>query len=109
MKWLLSGANEIIAYADEFDNDEFDGTDRVVFRITDAGGGNFLFDLEDQLDHPAGSGDSGVTANLTLDLSPAFAAKDFDGDQVPLQSVACGFWSRMTFRSSLRGPCHSPW
>jgi T1SS-143 domain-containing protein len=59
------------------------GTDRLVFRLTDNGNGTFSFDLKDQLDHPAGSGDN---ANLTLNLTGAFIATDFDGDAVALNA-----------------------
>ena len=51
---LLDGAgSDIVGFVDlggtvgQFDA----GTDREVFRLSPAGGGNFLFDLKDQLDH----------------------------------------------------------
>ena len=59
---------------------------RVVFTLTDNGNGTFTFDLDDQIDHlPLDSG-GGDLETLALDLTPAFAAKDFDGDAVALQA-----------------------
>src|SRR5262249_40406580 len=59
------------------------GTDRLVFRLTDNGDGTFTFDLKDQLDHAQASGDNSV---LTLNLTGAFTATDFDGDAVTLNA-----------------------
>jgi T1SS-143 domain-containing protein len=59
------------------------GTDRLVFRLTDNGDGTFTFDLKDQIDHAAASGDDSV---LTLNLTGAFTATDFDGDSVTLNA-----------------------
>jgi T1SS-143 domain-containing protein len=59
------------------------GTDRLVFRLTDNGDGTFTFDLKDQVDHAAGSGDNSI---LTLNLTSAFTATDFDGDAVALNA-----------------------
>src|SRR6185503_18493653 len=58
-------------------------TDRLVFRLTDNGDGTFTFDLKDQIDHAAASGDDSV---LTLNLTGAFTATDFDGDSVTLNA-----------------------
>ena len=59
------------------------GIDREVFRVTDNGNGTFTFDLKDQIDHAAAAGDNGI---LTLDLTSAFSATDFDGDAVTLNA-----------------------
>ena len=59
------------------------GVDREVFRLTDNGNGTFTFDLKDQLDHGPAAGDSGI---LTLDLTGAFTATDYDGDPVTLNA-----------------------
>ncbi len=64
---------------------QFDAAfDREIFRITDLGNGNFQFDLKDQLDHNIIGGTLGEGGIVTLDLTPAFAATDFDGDPVSL-------------------------
>ena len=58
---LLDGAgSDIVGFVDLGGTvGQFDlGTDREVFRLSPAGGGNFLFDLKDQLDHlPLAAGD----------------------------------------------------
>ena len=59
------------------------GIDREVFRVTDNGNGTFTFDLKDQLDHTPAAGDNGI---LTLDLTGAFTATDYDGDPVTLNA-----------------------
>ena len=59
------------------------GVDREVFRVTDNGNGTFTFDLKDQLDHTPAAGDNGI---LTLDLTGAFTATDYDGDPVTLNA-----------------------
>jgi T1SS-143 domain-containing protein len=59
------------------------GTDRLVFRLSDNGDGTFTFDLKDQIDHAAASGDE---ATLILNLTGAFTATDFDGDAVTLNA-----------------------
>ena len=72
------------------------GIDREVFRVTDNGNGTFTFDLKDQLDHAAAAGDNGI---LTLDLTSAFSATDYDGDAVTLERrLRSRSWSRTTFR-----------
>ena len=61
---LLDGAgSDIVGFVDLGGTiGQFDlGTDREVFRLSPAGGGDFLFDLKDQLDHSpldAGGGTS---------------------------------------------------
>ena len=66
---------------------------RVVIAISQTAGANtpndptddtFLVDLRDQIDHSNGAGDD---ATKTLDLTPAFAAKDFDGDALDLNGA----------------------
>ncbi len=57
------------------------GVDREVFRVIDNGNGTFTFDLKDQIDHTPAAGDNGI---LTLDLTGAFTATDYDGDPVTL-------------------------
>ena len=86
---LLDGAgSDIVGFVDLGGTvGQFDlGTDREVFRLSPAGG-DFLFDLKDQLDHsPLAPGADLET--LTLDLTGAFTATDFDGDVVPLAADA---------------------
>jgi hypothetical protein len=66
---------------------------RVVFTVTQSAGTGtpndptddaWTIDLRDQLDHPNASGDNGIE---TIDLTPAFTAKDFDGDPVDLNGA----------------------
>ncbi len=58
--------------------------DRVVFTVKQpVAGGDIVFDLLDGLDHAAGADDKAL---ITLDLTPAFVGKDFDGDQVTLET-----------------------
>src|SRR5262249_34962265 len=53
--------------------------------LTALGGGNFRFDLLDQLDHNIfGAVGTGDTRTLTIDLSETIVATDFDGDVVNL-------------------------
>jgi T1SS-143 domain-containing protein len=60
------------------------GIDREVFRIIENGDGSFTFDLKDKLDHlPLDEGD-GDLETLILDLTKAFRATDFDGDEATL-------------------------
>ncbi|MER8576803.1 DUF5801 domain-containing protein [Mesorhizobium sp. M1338] len=57
-----------------------DGTgDRIVFTLALAATGGYTFDLQDQIDHAAASGDAGT---LALDLSSMLVATDADGDTV---------------------------
>jgi hypothetical protein len=66
---------------------------RVVFTIihnTNATPNNvtddsFAIDLRDQIDHPSASGDAGIE---TVNLTPAFVARDYDGDAVDLDGAA---------------------
>ena len=53
--------------------------ERVVFTLVLEEDGDYTFDLQDQLDHPDGSGDAAL---LALDLSSVIVATDFDGDSV---------------------------
>ncbi len=76
----------IVGFVDEQrSNFTYEAGDRVVFRLTALPGGNFRFDLLDQLDHnifnTSGTGDA---RTLTIDLSEAIVATDFDGDVVNL-------------------------
>ena len=57
---------------------------RIVFTLTDVGGGDFTFDLDDQVDHlplDVGGGDLEI---LTLDLTVAFSATASGGGGVTL-------------------------
>src|SRR5262249_22465578 len=63
--------------------------DRVVFTLTVNANGSWSFDLEDQLDHVAGSGDAGFQLRTSLgdlvgisaiDFSSIITATDKDGD-----------------------------
>ena len=64
---------------------------RTVFTLTVNGDGSWSFDLDDQLDHVAGSGDAGFLLRTSLndavgissiDFSSVITATDFDHDQV---------------------------
>lgn len=56
---------------------------RTVFSLVDNGNGTFTFTLVDQVDHSGAENDEEL---LTIDLTPAFAAKDFDGDALDLSA-----------------------
>ena len=89
---VLLGAGpggSVVGYVDNDNDFSFTSGDREVFRITDNGGGTFTFDLRDHLDHnrPGATG-TGDAKTLTLDLTNAFGAKDFDGDIAPLGNHA---------------------
>jgi T1SS-143 domain-containing protein len=82
--WSLD-ANNVIGFADTDGSNTFNAGDREVFRLTDNGDGSFTFDLKDQVDHDnADTVGSGDTATLDIDLTSAFKAEDFDGDEVAL-------------------------
>ena len=86
---LLDGAGaDIVGFVDLGGTvGQFDlGTDREVFRLSPSGS-DFLFDLKDQLDHSPGAPGTDLET-LTLDLTGAFTATDFDGDVVPLAADA---------------------
>ncbi|WP_292005005.1 DUF5801 repeats-in-toxin domain-containing protein [Chlorobium sp.] len=53
---------------------------REVFTLDIYRDGNWAFHLNDQLDHPDGSGDNAL---LTIDFTGIIEASDFDGDTVP--------------------------
>ncbi|MER8467589.1 hypothetical protein, partial [Mesorhizobium sp. M1396] len=55
------------------------GDQRIVFTLALAATGGYTFDLQDQIDHAAASGDAGT---LALDLSSMLVATDADGDTV---------------------------
>ena len=81
-----SATQTIVGFVDEnVSNGTYEAGDHVVFRLTALPGGNFRFDLLDQLDHnifnTSGTGDA---PTLTIDLSGAIVATDFDGDVVNL-------------------------
>ena len=81
-----SATQTIVGFVDEnVSNGTYEAGDHVVFRLTALPGGNFRFDLLDQLDHnifnTSGTGDA---RTLTIDLSGAIVATDFDGDVVNL-------------------------
>ena len=66
-------------------------TDRMVFTLTVNADGSWSFDLDDQLDHVAGSGDAGFQLRTSLndavgipsiDFSSILTATDKDGDTV---------------------------
>ena len=81
-----SATQTIVGFVDEnISNGTYEAGDHVVFRLTALPGGDFRFDLLDQLDHnifnTSGTGDA---RTLTIDLSGAIVATDFDGDVVNL-------------------------
>ena len=64
---------------------------RTVFTLTVNSDGSWSFDLDDQLDHTAASGDAGLnlrtnaagsTSTPSIDFSSLIVATDFDGDKV---------------------------
>ncbi len=59
------------------------GPEGTVFTLKVETDGSYTFTLEDQLDHPDGSGDD---AELSIDLSSAVVATDNDGDSVTVDS-----------------------
>ncbi|TIO79210.1 MAG: hypothetical protein E5X74_09395 [Mesorhizobium sp.] len=59
--------------------DDGGANERIVFTLSLAANGDYTFDLQDQIDHPAGSGDA---ATLAIDLSSLLVATDADGDTV---------------------------
>ncbi|MEC9487637.1 MAG: Ig-like domain-containing protein [Prosthecochloris sp.] len=92
----VGGEQVLIATADAGGTDE-----RVVFRVVlDESSGNWTFDLEDQLDHVTGSGDSGTALQTTdpgtgdigsvsnLNLTGLVEVTDADGDTVNLGELA---------------------
>ena len=81
VKWAVVDATHVIGFADTNNDGIKQAGEREVFRLTDNGNGTFTFDLKDQLDHAAASGDSGI---LTLDITEAFSVTDFDGDEITL-------------------------
>ncbi|TPM43015.1 type I secretion C-terminal target domain-containing protein, partial [Mesorhizobium sp. B2-3-2] len=84
-------AGSVVGYVDGGTHDSVytAGVDRVVFTLTDNGGGSFKFDLKDHLDHNIfGASGAGDDKTLTLDLTDAFSARDFDGDVAPLGNHA---------------------
>ena len=84
VKYVAGPGGSVIGYADTDNDDNFDGSEREVFRITDLGGGNFQFDLKDKIDHPPVNAGGGDLETLTIDLTPVFSAEDFDHDKVTL-------------------------
>ena len=87
----------LTGYVDNSD-DGYDGKpsdeseDRVVFTLeVEASSGDWSFELNDQLDHEAGSGDSGVTlvnGNGALDFTGLIEVTDHDADTVNLGDLA---------------------
>ncbi|HKS19362.1 MAG TPA: DUF5801 repeats-in-toxin domain-containing protein, partial [Bradyrhizobium sp.] len=82
-------SGSVVGYVDNDSNGTFTSGDREVFRIIDNHDGTFTFDLKDHLDHNIlGTSGAGDAKTLTLDLTNAFGAKDFDGDIAPLGTHA---------------------
>src|SRR6185312_11888926 len=88
--YSVSGGT-LTAFVDGNANGTFEATDRTVFTLTVNGNGSWSFDLEDQLDHVAGSGDAGFLLRTSLndavgvssiDFSSVITATDKDGDTV---------------------------
>ena len=86
--YSVSGGT-LTAFVDGNANGTFEGTDRTVFTLTVNGDGSWSFDLKDQLDHVAGSGDAGYLLRTSLndavgvtsiDFSWILTATDKDGD-----------------------------
>src|SRR5262249_7167056 len=75
----------LTAFVDDGDKSFDASKDRVVFTLTLAANGDYTFDLNDQLDHKAGSGDS---ATLPIDLSSVIVGTDADGDSVTPRAEA---------------------
>ena len=90
--YSVNGAGDTLtAFVDGNANGTFEATDRVVFTLTVNANGSWSFDLEDQLDHVAGSGDAGFQLRTSLsdavgipsiDFASILKATDFDGDTV---------------------------
>ncbi|MER9333921.1 hypothetical protein NKJ06_07910 [Mesorhizobium sp. M0293] len=59
--------------------DDGGADERIVFTLALAATGGYTFDLQDQIDHAAASGDDAL---LALDLSSVLVATDADGDAV---------------------------
>ena len=88
--YSVSG-DTLTAYVEQVGGAGFQAGDRVVFTLTVNPDGSWSFDLDDQLDHVAGSGDAGfqlrtspgdVVGIPSIDFSSILTATDFDGDTV---------------------------
>ncbi|QUS39179.1 VWA domain-containing protein [Tardiphaga alba] len=84
VKYAVSG-NDVVGFADANGNGQLDVGEKNVFRLSQSANGDIKFDLQDQIDHPYGSGDGGI---LELNLSAAVVITDYDGDKVPVASGA---------------------
>ncbi|NTV60700.1 MAG: VWA domain-containing protein, partial [Chlorobiaceae bacterium] len=82
VRYTVDGSGLVMTgYADVDGNGLYAaGTDRIVFTmtITDSSTGAYTFELNDQVDHLTASGEAGI---LSMNLSPALVATDYDGDQ----------------------------
>jgi T1SS-143 domain-containing protein len=77
--------SDVVGFVNVGGSGGFDfGVDREVFRLTDNGDGSFTFDLKDQVDHLPLNVAGGDEEILTIDLTGAFDATDFDADPVTL-------------------------
>ena len=77
------------------------GAGNTVFTFTLNGGtGAWIFNLEDQLDHPTLDGLPGDNTEneLTINLGSLIQATDTDGDTVSASAPACWCWSTTTRR-----------
>ena len=84
------------------------GAGNTVFTFSLNGEGAWVFDLEDQLDHPPLDGLPGDNTEneLTILLGSLIQATDFDGDTVTARAARCRSWSTTTRRSGA-GPISS--
>jgi T1SS-143 domain-containing protein len=86
VKYSAIGGGNVIGFADS-DNDGIkDAGEREVFRITNNGDGTFTFDLKDKIDHAPLDVGGGDNETLSLDLTTAFQAEDYDHDKVALNN-----------------------
>jgi large repetitive protein len=87
VRYTVDGSGLVMTgYADVDGNGLYAaGTDRIVFTmtITNASTGAYTFELNDQVDHTTASGETGI---LSMNLSPALVATDYDGDQATRSS-----------------------
>ena len=80
-------ATGVFGFADVNGSNGFDGGDTIIFRLTQSSpGGAITFDLQGRIDHLTGATGSGDDQILTLNLTPAFLAQDFDHDFVTLNA-----------------------
>jgi hypothetical protein len=84
--WAYDAVNDdVVGYVDT-GAAGFDGTDPVIFRITESGG-NITLDLEDQIDHGPGVNNDDE-ASIGLQIGAAFVVTDADGDSLVLSASA---------------------